>query len=287
MNARVKFPTIQGLSDHSSEEGQRQYLLLNKLQLMLLLFSTVTTIFVSYNRQLLFLVLFFMIGSFVVTTAIKIRKPERFWYDGRAIAESIKTLTWRFIMKAEPFNQSDTKDKELFIRTIKKITDDRKYSQIKIVSIDSEIITDSMLNLRSLSFEERKEFYITERITDQKKWYSGKSDFNKMWESRLFYLSLITQFLAIAFLILMLTYSSIRLNLTSLFTSLVTISLTWMQLKQHHELAQAYAMAANELMVIESLGSEVFKENSLSEYVNESENAISREHTMWIARRGQ
>ena len=30
-------------------------------------------------------------------------KPVQTWYRGRALAESVKTLTWRFMMRAAPF----------------------------------------------------------------------------------------------------------------------------------------------------------------------------------------
>jgi len=31
-------------------------------------------------------------------------KPERTWYEGRAAAESVKTLSWRYAIGGEPFN---------------------------------------------------------------------------------------------------------------------------------------------------------------------------------------
>src|SRR5258708_7516405 len=34
-------------------------------------------------------------------------KPERTWYEGRAAAESVKTLSWRYAVGGEPFNVGD------------------------------------------------------------------------------------------------------------------------------------------------------------------------------------
>lgn len=287
MNNNIKFSTIQNTADQSSLNGQNNYLKLIKIQLVVLFLTTLTSVFFSYWSNLLIIVLLLMIGSFIITTILKIRKPERTWYDGRAVAESVKTLTWRFMMRAEPFNNLDTDDKTLFINTIKKILMEQNNYHVSDDVSNSEIITNDMLEIRTFTVEERRNIYIIERIKNQRAWYSRKSKYNKDCESRLFYFSIIVQFLAIAYLILMLAFNSISFNLTAILTSLVTISMTWLQLKQHYELAQSYGLAANELILIESLGTEIKEEKILSEYVNDSENAISREHTMWIARKGQ
>ena len=78
-------------------------------------------------------------GVFVVGLIILIAraqsKPEQWWYRCRALAESVKTLTWRFMMHATPFEGDDAKAKmrlrdELHaifranIETAKQITDD-------------------------------------------------------------------------------------------------------------------------------------------------------------------
>ena len=45
--------------------------------------------------------LFFISG--LITVVIQLLKKEKDWYAGRALAESVKTLSWRFIMCAEPY----------------------------------------------------------------------------------------------------------------------------------------------------------------------------------------
>src|SRR5690606_15189811 len=35
------------------------------------------------------------------------QKPDRIWYNARAVAESVKTLTWRYMMRAEPFQATE------------------------------------------------------------------------------------------------------------------------------------------------------------------------------------
>jgi hypothetical protein len=40
--------------------------------------------------------------SFVLTAIRQALKPEKLWYGGRAVAESVKSMTWRYMTGAEP-----------------------------------------------------------------------------------------------------------------------------------------------------------------------------------------
>ena len=61
--------------------------------------------------------------------------------------------------------------------------------------------------------------------------------------------------------------------------------LAWLQIKQHATLAQSYSHAAHELSTIGALIDSVQSEAEWGRFVNDAENAISREHTAWRARR--
>lgn len=61
--------------------------------------------------------------------------------------------------------------------------------------------------------------------------------------------------------------------------------LGWMQIKRYDELASAYGLTANEIGIIKSRYISVRTQDDLSAFVSDSENAFSREHTQWAARR--
>ena len=48
------------------------------------------------------------LGLFILSLAIftvsKKRDPMKLWYNGRAVAESVKTMTWKWMMQAEPYH---------------------------------------------------------------------------------------------------------------------------------------------------------------------------------------
>lgn len=289
-NINLEFPVVFHSADKSSLAAQKEYILLIKLQLSFLLLTTILSIFIGLYRGLLIFIAISMVGSLFVTSLLRIRKKERVWFDGRALAESIKTLCWRYMMGAEPFKTTlpDEEVNKLFIESINNVLMERKDLSSFLVS-DSKnqaYITTAMKEIRKLDFPKRLELYLQHRVQNQQKWYSDKCEYNRKREGRLFTTSFLLQILAVVYIII-LANQNWSINITGILSSLATVTITWLQVKHHQELAQAYGIAAQELTFIYSMSFEVKSEDSLSNYVNESENAISREHTLWVARRGQ
>jgi hypothetical protein len=75
------------------------------------------------------------------------------------------------------------------------------------------------------------------------------------------------------------------LGAVGVLTSLCASLLAWMQVKQYQELSQSYAIAAQELGLISALAKHSQSEADFSAFVADAETAMSREHTLWTARR--
>jgi SMODS and SLOG-associating 2TM effector domain 3/SMODS and SLOG-associating 2TM effector domain 1 len=286
----IEFPIVFNSADKVSLAAQKEYILLIKLQLSFLLITTIISTFIGLYRGLLIIVAISMVGSLFVTSLIRIRKKERFWFDGRALAESIKTLCWRYMMGADPFKITlpDEKVDRLFNESVKNVLQERKSLSSTLVSKSKNqmYITTAMKEIRSLDFRQRIELYLQYRVQNQQNWYSDKCEYNRKRENWLFNTSFLLQILAIVYIIILINQNW-TVNITGILSALATVTITWLQVKQHQELAQAYGLAAQELNFIYSMSFDVQSEESLSDYVNETENAISREHTLWVARRGQ
>ena len=56
-------------------------------------------------------------------------------------------------------------------------------------------------------------------------------------------------------------------------------------MKQHQELKQAYTTTVQELNMILAGAERISTDTELSKFVLDSENAISREHTLWLAQK--
>lgn len=61
--------------------------------------------------------------------------------------------------------------------------------------------------------------------------------------------------------------------------------LSWMQVKRFQELSTSYNLAAHEIGIIKGELQNINDEPHFATFVGDAENAFSREHTQWQARR--
>jgi hypothetical protein len=142
-----------------------------------------------------------------------------------------------------------------------------------------------MHQIRRYSPEERRGFYLTARVDDQEAWYAGKSQTNARSATIWFWVSLLFEGLALAAAI-MEAITGFTVDLVGPLATITTAATAWTQLGRNDELAKSYGLAAHELMVLHSRLELAETEEAFRQGVEETEAAISREHTMWIAKRG-
>lgn len=226
--------------------------------------------------------------SFVVASIRKALKPEKAWYGGRAVAESSKTMSWRYMTGAEPYPvslpaaEADSK----FVSDLKAMVKDQGQAALALGSefSDRPQISPRMREVRSSSLAGRRQVYLSARIEDQRHWYGRKARGSERAANWYFVLIQVSQALALAGSVLLLTPLGSRWNLAGVFSSLATALVAWLQVRQHEELAQSYAVAALELGFVEEQAAGVHDEKELAAFVAEAENAISSEHSLWITR---
>jgi hypothetical protein len=291
-------PALFNAADRAAIEAKKNYLKLTISDLSLLVLGTfLLSIELHVNVEKFiagFAAVACFIGSFVSTIMILKAQHEKIWYGARAVAETIKSLSWKYMTCSEPFTAklSSLETDEEFISKLTKIISERRelFGAFNgAYGIESEI-TDMMRKVRNLDLEKRKQTYLEQRVNDQRKWYGHKAKQNKRHASRWFFAVLIAQSLAVLFTLLSmpwpgLKFLPLKINLAHVFSSAAIAFLAWIQVKQHQELAQSYGVAAYELGLIAEQISYIKTDEELCKFVSESENAISREHTMWIARR--
>ena len=287
------FPNYYQASDTTSINSQTKYLNIIRANLISMIFAASLAIysFQETNYKLLIYVLsgISLLIGLILTIILKSKKYEDIWYQGRALAESCKTLTWRFIMCSEYFEKKLKNEdvRERFIERIKELVNEFKELSKTMDSkiLNKEIITSQMIVLRNLSVPARKQYYLKHRIEDQKEWYSKKAEWNKKRYDNWFLVIIVSQFIAIVSIVALIKYPNSSWNLVGLLTTISSSAISWLQIKQHQEQKQAYTTASEELNFIKELSYKVNTEEQLSEFILDSENAISREHTLWLAQR--
>ena len=80
-------------------------------------------------------------------------------------------------------------------------------------------------------------------------------------------------------------WPNLSINTSAIFAAAAASAIAWLQLKRHQELTNSYGLAAQELGLIAEQSRGITEPEKLSAFILDAENAISREHTLWKARR--
>lgn len=282
-------PGLYNCADKASQAEQKRYFIFTGLYLCFLILAATFAYIESCQENITFKIvstlLFF--STLGITVWLRVYKPDDVWYNGRAVAESVKTRSWRWMMKAEPYTCDDIETaKKEFIKDLRTILSQNQ-SLIKKIgpgASSKEPVSDKMISVRNLSMEDRFIFYRRERVTDQEMWYTKKAKFNKKKSTQWFVTTIILHAVAILALLYNIQEPLMKLPIEVIATAASSI-LTWAQAKKYNELYSSYSLTAHEIVLIKNESTEINNESQLSEYIINCENAFSREHTQWFARR--
>jgi len=227
-----------------------------------------------------------LVGFAVALTSefsLAIRRPEREWQGARAVAESIKTLAWRYAVCGAPFaaGGEDVLSQKLLKQ---RVSDVHGNSQVRIVpKYRPDVVTDAMADVRSMSFTERRAVYLEERVDRQRRWYAAKARACERQAGRWRIFLIVGEIIAIL-LASGRAFGIWNIDLSGVLAAIVAGAAAWLAVRQYSALASSYSIAAGELgLIVEMLAS--VDEPEWAETVSDAEEAISREHTMWLASR--
>lgn len=222
-----------------------------------------------------------LIGAVLVEAWLITARAERTWYDGRALAESAKTLAWRYAVAGAPFDRpmSDQAAEQRLAGLLSTLVQDAPGPGIRSGPLPQ--VTDPMRELRAADLDRRRQVYLAERIESQARWYSSKARWNHARAARWRLALLATESAGV--IVVVVGPGDLGVNLAGVVAAVVAAGVAWLSLKQHESLSHAYAYAANELSMARSRLGSVGLESEWAVEVDNAERAISREHTMWRA----
>lgn len=282
------FPALYCAADDASDKIQAQLLLSYKVNAGLLIAGAATALVSTTNTWLAVIAAILFISSLLVYIHSQHRDFQGCWYQARALAESVKTATWRLMMSAEPFSKKDdasnlTAFRDLLTELLQENRGIGKHLSGEWSKQDQ--VTDSIHKVLAFSFEEKKRCYLKHRIEDQRAWYAKRARENKD-DSRKFFVLLCSAYAgAIVLLLIRIAVPSVPFLPIDLLAVIAASIIGWKQLRRFDELASAYGLTAHEVGIIQSRYSSVTDKASLGAFVSDAENAFSREHTQWAARR--
>jgi uncharacterized membrane protein len=299
---RADYPALSQSASDTSRHGQNWYRRFVLANLILLVagaaFSGIIGLFsdrfaVPFAVLIILTLLCAMAANFVNWR----REDDDDWFLGRAVAESVKTATWRYMMRTEPFAGEATCDQE-FAQRLRAILSERKELRqaLSAVSTEPHQITARMREVRRLGVRKRYDIYVRERLDKQIAWYGDKAWLNGKLAERWFWASFGAEFVGLLIALSSLVVlnddrfghnSGIELiNLVGVAAALAVAFTAWTQLGRHNELNKSYGLAWQELLAIKDVANSAISEEALQNLVRAGEDAISREHTMWVAKHG-
>lgn len=286
-----ELPAIYQAADRASLEGQRRFLSGLRVRMGGLIIAALGGAFAWSVKDIdawgaiaaIALLAAVLAGWYTVQT-----KPDRTWYQGRAAAESAKTLAWRYMVGGLPFGlgvgdaeETDT----LFLQKIRSVLRDLNGLDMPPDADAGHQITPTMRAKRSLGLDERKVLYDQDRIEDQRAWYAKKASSNLRVARWFEALALTVEGIGIVLAGLK-AFQVVSLDLLGVAAAMGGGLAAWSQAKQYRGLTTAYSIAAQELAAIRDAISVERDEENWAAFVDDCEEAISREHTLWRASRG-
>jgi len=281
-----EFPALYRSADELSLNAQAHFFTALRTHLITLVAAAILSVANVPHWSVAVLQLLALLGALGCSIYLFSLRPDRQWYAGRAVAESIKTITWRYVSRAEPFDCDDAMARNEFNLKLKAIVDqNREVCQALTEHLDGTQITAAMDQMRAESLVDRREAYAKGRIENQLGWYAKKAAFNRR-RSRVFFWALIgTNSFAVILAALRIAFPSHPYWPTDVLVAAAASLLSWMQAKRFSELAGSYALAAHEIGLIREQSQIPNTERAFSLFVSDAENAFSREHTQWVARK--
>jgi hypothetical protein len=287
---KTDYPPLFVAADAASLWGQRIHRRIIATNLILVVFAAAFAYLSTLGGDTLRVAAAIFSAS-VLFISLVVRKFHRrlrdgkSWFEGRALSETTKSLTWRYMMRVPPFDDDFQADGSL-INALTEISDSGTgVEPIKSIPIDEQQITPYMRAARTLDFAGRLDRYVNERLADQIRWYSQRAAINrqreKFWSNAITLAQIVGVISAVGVI-----FSSNRwVNAISLCAAIAAAATAWSQLGQHSMLSKSYALAAKELERISDLASGAVTEDELVAAVIHGEGSVSREHTLWTAKR--
>ncbi len=289
--ANLDYPVLYTAAEDTSRTARRGYTRLVQLDLLLLLtgsaLGVVGALVSPSARVSVWIAAAVIIGATpVVKSATKILRLDRDWVAGRAMAEAVKEATWRYVMRARPFDRDDPAARAQFIAALRATLDAHKDLRLALHHVPdaSHQLTASMTRVRALPLDERKEYYTRERLDAQIRWYLARAGKARRAATISFWLDIIARGGALAFAILIIVPPHRGPGIAGLLVAIAAAVTAWAQLGRYDEIGKSYSLTAQHLLLEKSRIEDV-DEQGFGQLVGDVEEAISGEHAGWLAKR--
>lgn len=284
--ADADLPGLFQGADAASVQGQKRHVRAVQVRLAFAIIAAATGVATFRVGAGLDLLAMGTVVALVIVVSVefylKSVRPEETWYDGRALAESAKSLSWRYAVGAAPFAKHVANARSAYVDGLKMLLHDAPPTSIRPTAAPA--VTEQMQALRDSPLDVRRTVYLRDRVEDQLRWYAAKAERNDALAYR-WGIALLTIEIAGILAALARAVGLVSFDLAGVVAAFIGAGAAWLAVRQYSTNARAYTYAAQELPIVYQRLDEITDEAAWASEVADAEEAISREHTMWRASR--
>lgn len=220
------------------------------------------------------------------------RDIEARWYDARALAETVKSMSWKYAVGSSDYPKNGADEP-----TVQLHFEERLATLLPaLVTLDAlpppePASHDEIRALRQAPLATRADAYLNGRLLDQQRWYTASAMHHRAWARLWQTAGIVLQVLGVVGAVLK-GLDKTHIDWLGVAAAAAAATTAWLQTKDHVTLSRAYSVTAYELTLAAAHRpaadpsiSATDAEQRWAAYVDDTEEAISREHNMWLGRR--
>jgi hypothetical protein len=275
-------PSVFLVAEEASQRGQTRFKRATLVALVLLVvaavFGLVEEPWAGWVSGMAFA------GSILASWLIFFRDAEDDWYDGRAVAESAKTLTWKYAVGGEPFEITQPDSETAYDRALAAVVEEIRTLRGSVAAPAGATETDKLRVLREEPLKVRCEVYRKQRLVDQRAWYSRRGSEHRSTARAWQIVAVVFQAAGLVGALLK-GIDIVRVDLLSVFAAAGAGAVAWLAAGDYVKTARAYELTTLELDNVLGIVNRIDDEDAWATFVADAEQTMSREHTAWLARR--
>jgi len=287
------YPVLFQESDSRALNAQKNYFRLVFLKILpLIIVALITSVNWSaesvFRTPVAIILAMTMVFSIALTAIASVRHSDENWLYNRKMAEEIKTMTWKYMMKVGDYKKHlpDKEADRIFLKNIDEIihNNSRVSSQLSLITTEVSQVTPHMKTIRKSKLKNRMAHYYKERIHDQRCWYANKAKWNRSREIRWFSITWFLELVAVLIAVVNIILFDILITPVCAVLAAGGGVLSWVNARSYKEPAESYGIISNELALLEERARTTVDEEGFAEIVREVENLIMKEHYVWLSR---
>ncbi len=283
-----EYPILFRASDATVLRAQRRYFQLVRTRIALLL-VTAGIASISWNHfpeartWAAIGSAVFLVTSTALSVVLEMRRFDRLWFHCRAIAESAKMESWKFMMRVKPYEGDEAAAESVFLARLDELVHSQPSVLPEMVALlkEGDQLPERMTRMRRAPLRDRLTFYVEHRIQDQRRWYATRAATSHRDASRWSLLSWILQIGAAAIAIIIIGVNDPLVKPVGIVTTAGAGVLSWMNARSFRELSHSYSLIAQQLTTLAALAGKVSTDEQLVDLAVDVERTLSREHTIW------